>query len=48
MGQIFGGMLLAGKKAAELAHEKIMGVKVKGMGKGLKISHRAPDVLVTE
>ena len=48
MGPIFGGMLLAGKKAAELAHEKIMGVKVKGMGKGLKISHRAPDVLVTE
>jgi len=48
MGPIFGGMLLAGKKAAELAHEKIMGVRVKGMGKGLKISHRAPDVLVTE
>lgn len=48
MGPIFGGMLLAGKKAAELAHEKIMGIKVKGMGKGLKISHRAPDVLVTE
>ncbi len=48
MGPIFGGMLLAGKKAAELAHEKIMGIKVKGLGKGLKISHRAPDVLVTE
>jgi len=48
MGPIFGGMLIAGKKAAELAHEKIMGVRVKGMGKGLKISHRAPDVLVTE
>ncbi len=48
MGPIFGGMLLAGKKAAELAHEKIMGASVKGMGKGIKISHRAPDVLVTE
>ena len=48
MGPIFGGMLLAGKKAAELAHEKIVGIKVKGLGKGLKISHRAPDVLVTE
>lgn len=48
MGPIFGGMLLAGQKAAELAHEKIMGVKVKGLGKGLKISPRAPDVLVTE
>ena len=48
MGPIFGGMLLAGKKAAELAHEKIVGIKVKSMGKGLKISHRTPDVLVTE
>jgi thiamine thiazole synthase len=48
MGPIFGGMLLAGQKAAELAYDKIMGVKVKGVGKGLKISHRAPDVLVTE
>ncbi len=48
MGPIFGGMLLAGKKAAELAHEKIVGIKVKDLGKGLKISHRAPDVLVTE
>ncbi len=42
MGPIFGGMLLAGKKAAELAYEKIKGVK------GIKISHRAADVLVTE
>jgi thiazole biosynthesis enzyme len=48
MGPIFGGMLLAGQKAAELAYDKIMGVKVKGVGKGIKISHRAPDVLVTE
>ncbi len=45
MGPTFGGMLLAGKKAAELAHEKITGMKVKGAG---KIGHRAPDVLVTE
>ncbi|SNQ61269.1 sulfide-dependent adenosine diphosphate thiazole synthase [Candidatus Methanoperedens nitratireducens] len=33
MGPIFGGMLLAGKKAAELAHEKIMGIKVENVGK---------------
>jgi sulfide-dependent adenosine diphosphate thiazole synthase len=33
MGPIFGGMLLAGKKAAELAHEKIMGIKVGNVGK---------------
>jgi thiazole biosynthesis enzyme len=33
MGPVFGGMLLAGKKAAELAHEKIMGMKVEGMGR---------------
>jgi thiazole biosynthesis enzyme len=46
MGPIFGGMLLAGKKAAELAYEKVMGVK--DVGKGIKISHHAPDVLVTE
>jgi len=46
MGPIFGGMLLAGKKAAQLAYEKIMGIE--GMDKGIKISHRAPDVLVTE
>jgi hypothetical protein len=26
-------MLLAGKKAAELAHEKIMGIKVENVGK---------------
>ena len=48
MGPIFGGMLLAGKKAAELAYDKIRGVRVKGMGKDIKISNRAPDVLVTE
>jgi len=48
MGPIFGGMLLAGKKAAQLAYDKIRGVRVKGMGKDIKISSRAPDVLVTE
>ncbi len=48
MGPIFGGMLLAGKKAAELAYDKIRGVRVKGMGKDIKISNRAPDVIVTE
>jgi thiamine thiazole synthase len=44
MGPIFGGMLLAGKKAAELAYDKIRGVK----SKGIQISSRTPDVLVTE
>ncbi len=32
MGPTFGGMLLAGKKAAEIAHEKIK-IKVEGMGR---------------
>ena len=33
MGPIFGGMLLAGKKASEIAYEKIRGMKIENIGK---------------
>ncbi|MDW7726552.1 MAG: sulfide-dependent adenosine diphosphate thiazole synthase [Candidatus Methanoperedens sp.] len=45
MGPIFGGMLLAGKKAAELAHEKITGAKVSGIAREMKIT--PVDAVVT-
>lgn len=45
MGPIFSGMLLAGKRAAELAHEKIAGIKA---GAELEIGHSESDVIVTE
>ncbi len=48
MGPIFGGMLLAGKKAAELAYKKIIGVEVEGASKPLKINYHEPKMVVTE
>ena len=48
MGPIFGGMLLAGKKAAQLAHDKIKGVKVKSRAPRMEMGHRSPNVIVTE
>lgn len=45
MGPIFGGMLLAGKKAAELAHEKITGGKVGGIVKEMDAT--PADAVVT-
>lgn len=44
MGPIFGGMLLAGKKAAELAHEKITGAGSIGQ----TVEAADADVIVTE
>lgn len=47
MGPIFSGMLLAGEKAAELAHEKITGKKLKTVA-GVGVTTSNSDVLITE
>lgn len=48
MGPIFSGMLLAGKKAAVLAHEIITGAKVKDIKPELEFVRSESDVIVTE
>lgn len=48
MGPIFSGMLLAGKKAARIAHEKITGIKPESVRQKIEIGHQDTDALITE